>query len=80
MRPPLSLKVVHWGWVRLVLGVLQISCSAYAVFLIFQIGLQPIAWVFIFAAFAATGVSRLLYRGRPGPALEDREGQDERTQ
>jgi hypothetical protein len=48
------------------------ACSAYAVFLIFQIGFQPITWALILGAFAATGVSRRLYQGRPDPDLEKR--------
>jgi hypothetical protein len=72
MKPFLSRKLLYWGWARLLIGAFQMACSAYAVFLIFQIGFQLITWALILGAFAATGVSRLLYRGRPDPDLDEK--------
>lgn len=70
MKVLLSHRIFYWGWVRLLLGTLQMACSTYAVFLIFQIGFQPVTWAFVLGAFAAGGVSRLLYRGRQDPDLK----------
>ena len=56
-----------WGWARLVLGLLQIGLSIAAAIQLVQMGLEATTWFLIVGATAATCVSRLLYRGRPGP-------------
>lgn len=73
MNSPTPQNVVYWGWFRLALGVLQMSCSAYAVFLIFWLGLEPVTWGFIAAAIGLTALSRLLFRGRRNVDLEQEE-------
>jgi hypothetical protein len=35
-----------WGWLRLVLGWVQISCALIAVVLLISIGFQLLTWVF----------------------------------
>ncbi len=72
MKFALSHRIVYWGWLRLAVGVIQMASSTYAIFLILQIGFQPATWAFILGAFAATAVSRLLYRGKPDPNTRTR--------
>ncbi len=72
MKIARSPRILYWGWLRLAVGVIQMACSAYAAFLIFQVGFQPATWEFIVGAIAATAISRLLYRGEPDPKLDTR--------
>ncbi len=53
-----------WGWLRLFLGLLQISFSVGTITALFKIGLRPITWVFVTGAAIATISNLLLYRGR----------------
>lgn len=69
--PLLSKRLAYWGWLRMLLGAIQMACAASAVFAIFRVGLEPITWALIFGAFASTAISRLLYRGRRDPNLPD---------
>lgn len=65
-----SKEVVVWGWLRLLLGALQVGLSAAAVVALFAIGLETETWALIAAAMAATCVSRLLYGGSRGPRFD----------
>lgn len=71
MPAPTAKEVVVWGWLRLILGTAQIGLSAAAVVALFAIGLEPETWVLIGAAMAATCLSRILYRGRRGPQMNE---------
>ena len=53
-----------WGWLRLVLGFMQVLLSTAGFALLLTIGLHPLMWVFFALATAATLTSRLLYHGR----------------
>ena len=70
MTDYLSKRLLLWGWLRMLLGVLQMSCSVAAVWAIFQIGFEPLTWELIFVAAGASIVSRLLFRGRKDPQVE----------
>jgi hypothetical protein len=65
-----SKRILYWGWLRMALGVVQMSCALSAAFAIFAVGLQPVTWALVIGAFAATALSRLLYRGQPDPNLK----------
>jgi hypothetical protein len=59
-----------WGWLRLVLGITQITFSVWSVVLIVRDGLQPKTGIVIGLGFLALALSRWIYRGRarpPGP-------------
>ena len=53
-----------WGWLRLFLGMLQISLSVAGITALFKIGFRPLTWAFVAGATIATISSLLLYRGR----------------
>ena len=53
-----------WGWLRLFLGILQISLSVAGITALFKIGFRPLTWGFVAGAAIATIMSLLLYRGR----------------
>lgn len=65
-----------WGWLRLVLGWVQISCALIAVVLLIAIGFQLLTWLFFGGAIVAIITSRLLYHGQSGPLLNKDNGQD----
>ena len=58
-----------WGWVRLVLGLTQMSFSVTAAYLLAVRGLQWRVGVAALVATVAAIVSRFLYAGRPDPRL-----------
>lgn len=59
--PGLTAKdVVVWGWLRLLLGAVQIGSAAAAVVALFTLGLHAETWVLVGAATAATVASRML--------------------
>lgn len=60
-------QLIVWGWLRLALGVAQITLVIWAIVLIAKSGLQPKTGVVIGLGFIALAVSRWLYRGRKGP-------------
>jgi len=62
-----------WGWLRLVLGFLQMGLVAAALGSLITAGLHWITWLFVVGATAATVTSRLIYHGRPDPTLKRRE-------
>jgi hypothetical protein len=59
-----------WGYLRLALGLAQISLSTTALALLFTVGLHPFTWAVLAAGTATTITSRLLYGGRPDPRLK----------
>ncbi len=63
-----------WGWLRLFLGLAQMSLAAASFGLLITIGLHWITWAFIVGATAAAIVSRLLYHGQADSKLEGRNG------
>lgn len=60
-------KLLLWGWLRMVLGAVQMAASVAAVVVLFRDGLGPVAWILVGVACAATLLSRFLYRGFDGP-------------
>ena len=63
-------RVVYWGWLRMVLGAIQMTCSVSAIFALFRVGFEPVTYALIGGAFGATALSRFLYRGRPDPKVQ----------
>lgn len=57
--------VFVWGWLRLVLGVMQMGFSLAALIRLAEGNLDSITWLLAGAACAATLISRLAYRGMP---------------
>jgi hypothetical protein len=53
-----------WGWMRLLVGLLQMGLSAGAFISLIVVGLAPISLWFVIGATAATSVSLIVYRGR----------------
>ena len=66
-----SNRLLYWGWLRMTLGVLQMSCALAAAYAIFRVGFEPVTWALAAGAFASSALSRWLYRGRRDPALEN---------
>lgn len=61
-----------WGWLRLLLGFLQMSLLAAARGALLMVGLHWLTWALI-AGSAVTGLtSYLLYRGQADPHLDRR--------
>lgn len=56
-----------WGWLRLILGVGQMTLAIATVGLLFLIGLHALTWIFLAITTILTITSRVLYRGRKGP-------------
>jgi len=56
-----------WGWLRLVLGIAQmtLAITTFGMFLI--VGFHPITWILFAVTTTLLIVSRILYRGRKGP-------------
>ena len=65
-----------WGWLRLLLGWMQMSLAAAGLVALLTVGFHPVTWAFVVGATVATIVSRLLYHGRPAPKLERRNNND----
>ncbi len=62
-----------WGWCRLLLATVQLTCAPLAAYTVFAAGLDnPVSLTLFAAATLAAIVSRLLYRGRPDPRLARR--------
>jgi hypothetical protein len=59
-----------WGWVRLVLGLTQMSFSLTAACVLAFCGLGWRVYAAAAVATLAAVVSRVLYAGRPDPGLE----------
>ena len=56
-----------WGWLRLILGVGQMTLAIATVGLLFLVGLHALTWTFLAITTILTITSRVLYRGRKGP-------------
>jgi len=56
-----------WGWVRLALGVGQMTLALATAGLLFLVGLHAVTWIFLAVTMILTITSRLLYHGRKGP-------------
>lgn len=56
-----------WGWLRLVLGVGQMTLAIATVGLLFLVGFRALTWVFLAITTVLTITSRVLYHGRKGP-------------
>jgi hypothetical protein len=65
-----------WGWLRLLLGWLQMSLVAVSIGALLTVGLHPITYVFVAVATAAAVASRLLYHGHVDPSLKERPTDD----
>ena len=66
--------VLYWGWVRLALGMAQMGLAMATAVSFLQDGFAPLTWSLVVCACAATGLSRYLYRGKPGPGAAQRAG------
>jgi hypothetical protein len=61
---------IIWGWLRMILGALQMTLAPLALFLVFSLGIyDERTWILIVLTTLVTGISRLLYRGRPDPRI-----------
>lgn len=56
-----------WGWLRLTLGLVQMTFAAAGVGAVFAFGMHWLTYLSVAIATAATIVSRLIYRGRTAP-------------
>lgn len=79
LKRAFSTSTFYWGWLRLLIGSIQMVSSVYAAYLLFAIGLQPQTLVLIGCSVGATGLSWLLYRGRSNPHLENLTREDSDT-
>ena len=59
--------VIVWGWLRIVIGLLQMGLSVAAFTLLIRYGFEPISIWCVGGATAATAVSLYLYRRRKRP-------------
>jgi hypothetical protein len=57
-----------WGWVRLLIGVAQISLAGLTFGVLITIGVTPLTILLAALATVIAVISRLIYRGRKGPA------------
>jgi hypothetical protein len=64
-------RVRLWGWLRFVLGVLQMVLALAGAVALFTVGLRPVTWGLVAGATAASGLSRWWYRSRPLKDLAD---------
>lgn len=55
-----------WGWLRLILGIAQMSLVAMTFGVLITTGISTLAVLLAGSATALTVASRLLYHGRPG--------------
>ncbi len=53
-----------WGWLRLFLGMTQITFSTAAVVILLTIGLRPIVIIVVASGLIATIISHLIYQGQ----------------
>ena len=64
-----------WGWLRILLGVMQTSLAAAGIWMLLTIGSRPVTLIVVGGALTATIISRLIYKGRSDPALSDTKGE-----
>ena len=57
-----------WGWLRLVLGIAQMTLAIATFGLFLLAGFRPITWILFAVTTVLLIVSRTLYRGRKGPS------------
>jgi hypothetical protein len=59
-----------WGWLRMILGALQLTLAPLAIFVLLARGLYATStWILILLATLATGLSRILYGGQSDPRI-----------
>ena len=56
-----------WGWLRLILGVGQMTLALATAGLLFLVGLHAVTWIFLATTMILTITSRVLYHGRKAP-------------
>jgi hypothetical protein len=59
-----------WGWLRMALGIGQMSVALVSVITLIAVGFQPITYALVALATALTLLSRILYKGRKDPRLK----------
>lgn len=65
-----------WGWLRMILGALQLALAPLALILVFTLGIYDRrTWMLVILTTLITGISRLLYGGRTDPRLKGEENQ-----
>jgi len=69
MEEPTRHKLI-WGWLRALLGIAQMSLVVSSAILLFSVGLRPFTYACVIAATMLTVISRILYRGRSDPNLD----------
>lgn len=63
-----------WGWLRVVLGMMQTSLAAAGVFMLLTVGTRPVTLIVVGGALTATMISRSIYKGRSDPMMEETKG------
>lgn len=59
-----------WGWLRMILGALQLTLAPLSIILLFTLGIyDERTWILVILTTLITGISRLLYQGRPDPRI-----------
>lgn len=58
---------IIWGWLRLILGVGQMTLALATAGLLFLVGLHAVTWIFLAITMILTITSRVLYHGRKAP-------------
>lgn len=62
-----------WGWLRMILGILQLTLAPLALLVLFKQGIEDeLTWVLVILTTLITGISRLLYNGRRTPEMKDK--------
>jgi hypothetical protein len=56
-----------WGWVRLLIGLAQISLAGLTFGVLITVGVTPLTVGLAVLATVIAVISRLIYRGRKGP-------------
>lgn len=56
-----------WGWVRLLIGLAQISLAGLTFGVLITVGVTPLTVGLAVMATVIAVISRLIYRGRKGP-------------
>jgi len=56
-----------WGWVRLLIGIAQISLAGLTFGVLITVGVTPLTVGLAVMATVIAVISRLIYRGRKGP-------------
>lgn len=64
-----------WGWLRILLGVIQTSLAAAGIWMLLTVGSRPVTLIVVGGALTATIISRLIYKGWSDTALSDTKGE-----